>query len=55
MLILVFLITLLVHLYSTEYMKDDPSFIKFMTYLSLFSFYMMVLVSAGNMLILFLG
>jgi len=55
MAILVFIITLLVHIYSAEYMSNDPSFIKFMSYISLFSFFMLLLVTSGNFVVLFLG
>jgi NADH:ubiquinone oxidoreductase subunit 5 (subunit L)/multisubunit Na+/H+ antiporter MnhA subunit len=55
MLLVVSFISLLVHLYSLEYMKYDPHLIRFMTYLSLFTFFMFVLVTSGNFVQLFLG
>jgi NADH:ubiquinone oxidoreductase subunit 5 (subunit L)/multisubunit Na+/H+ antiporter MnhA subunit len=55
MLILVTSISALVHLYSTEYMAQDPHITRFMSYLSLFTFFMLVLVTANNLLQLFIG
>jgi proton-translocating NADH-quinone oxidoreductase chain L len=48
-------ISLLVHIYSLEYMGGDPHKIRFIAYLTLFTFFMMVLVSADNFLQMFLG
>jgi proton-translocating NADH-quinone oxidoreductase chain L len=48
-------VSFLVHLYSTEYMHGDPHQTRFMAYLSLFTFFMLVLVSAGNLVQTFLG
>ena len=45
----------LVHLYSTEYMSHDPHLPRFMSYLSLFTFFMMVLVTGDNFIQMFLG
>lgn len=55
MLILVTTISALVHLYSTEYMSEDPHVTRFMSYLSLFTFFMLILVTANNLLQLFIG
>jgi NADH:ubiquinone oxidoreductase subunit 5 (subunit L)/multisubunit Na+/H+ antiporter MnhA subunit len=44
-----------VHFYSINYMKEDPSLIRFMSYLSLFTFFMFILVSGDNFIQLFLG
>lgn len=55
MLLLVIFISLLVHIYSIEYMCYDPHIIRFVGYLSLFTFFMIVLVTAGNFVQLFLG
>jgi len=55
MLIVVTFISSLVHLYSTEYMKEDPHLYRFMSYLSLFTFFMLILVTANNFLQLFVG
>jgi len=48
-------ISCLVHLYSTEYMSHDPHLPRFMSYLSLFTFFMLILVSADNFLQMFVG
>lgn len=56
--IMVFTITLisaLVHLYSNVYMKNDPHSNRFFGYLSLFTFFMIVLVTGGNLIILYIG
>ncbi len=45
----------LIHVYSIGYMKDDPGYFRFFTYLSLFLGSMLVLVLAGNFLLLFVG
>lgn len=55
MLIVVLFISFLVHLYSISYMWDDPHFIRFMSYLSLFTVFMLVLVTSDNFLQMFLG
>lgn len=55
MLFIVSLISVLVHLYSLEYMETDPHFIRFMSYLTLFTFFMILLVTADNFIQLFLG
>ena len=48
-------ISCLVHLYSTEYMSHDPHLPRFMSYLSLFTFFMLVLVTADNFIQMFVG
>ena len=55
MLVIVTFISFLVHLYSYEYMKFDPHLIRFMSYLSLFTLFMLVLVTADNFLQMFVG
>ena len=55
MLVVVTFISTLVHLYSTEYMKTDPHLFRFMSYLSLFTFFMLILVTSNNLLQLFVG
>lgn len=45
----------LVFLYSIGYMRGDPGFNRFFTYLSLFVFAMLILVLADNLLLLFVG
>jgi len=44
-----------VHYYSIGYMKEDPAIIRFLSYLSLFTFFMFILVTADNFIQLFLG
>ena len=55
MLLVVCFISFIVHLYSIDYMKYDPSFIRFMSLLSLFTFCMLLLVSSDNFLQMFIG
>lgn len=55
MLVIVTFISSLVHLYSTEYMENDPHLPRFMSYLSLFTFFMLILITANNFLQMFVG
>ena len=55
MLIVITSISSLVHLYSIEYMAHDPHLPRFMSYLSLFTFCMLMLVTANNFLQMFFG
>ena len=55
MLIVVTFISTLVHLYSIEYMRHDPHLQRFMSYLSLFTFFMLILITANNFLQMFVG
>lgn len=55
MLAMVSIISTLVHMYSFSYMKTDPHFNRFISYLSLFTFFMFILVTASNFVQLFLG
>lgn len=48
-------VSALVHLYSTEYMFSDPHLPRFMSYLSLFTFFMLILVTADNFVQMFVG
>ena len=45
----------LIHIYSTSYMHDDENYHKFFSYLNLFVFFMMVLVTGSNLLMMFIG
>jgi NADH-quinone oxidoreductase subunit L len=45
----------LIHVYSTGYMAEDPSFRRFFLYLNLFMFAMLTLVLADNFLLMFVG
>jgi len=53
MLLVVTGVGFLIHLYSVGYMHDDPSFARFFTYLNLFVFSMVMLVLAGDFLLLY--
>ena len=55
MLVVVTLISSLVHIYSIGYMSQDPHKPRFMAYLSLFTFAMLVLVTSDNFIQLFFG
>ena len=55
MLVVVTLVSALVHIYSIGYMSHDPHKPRFMAYLSLFTFSMLVLVVSDNFLQLFFG
>jgi proton-translocating NADH-quinone oxidoreductase chain L len=55
MLIVVTSISSLVHLYSISYMEADPHLPRFMSYLSIFTFFMLMLVTADNFLQMFFG
>ncbi len=48
-------VSMLIHLYSIEYMRGDPDYPKFFVYLNLFVFFMLVLVLANNLLVTFVG
>ena len=55
MLIPVLIVSSLVHLYSIGYMSHDPHNQRFFSYLSLFTFMMIILVTANNFLLMFVG
>nr|QDA21741.1 NADH dehydrogenase subunit 5 [Proschkinia sp. SZCZR1824] len=55
MCVIVTFISFLVHLYSTDYMSHDPHISRFMSYLSLFTFFMLILVTADNFVQMFVG
>lgn len=55
MFVVVTTVSSVVHLYSCAYMYTDPFLSRFMSYLSLFTFFMLLLVSSGNLLVLFFG
>ena len=55
MLIVVTGVSSMVHVYSIGYMAEDPSIPRFMSYLSLFTFFMLMLVTADNLVQLFFG
>jgi len=55
MLVVVNTVSALVHIYSIGYMHDDPHRARFFAYLSLFTFAMLMLVTAENLLQMFFG
>ena len=55
MMFVVGFISFLIHVYSVGYMSHDPSIPRFMAYLSLFTFFMLMLVTADNLIQLFFG
>ena len=55
MLIVITSVSALVHIYSTGYMSEDPHIPRFMSYLSLFTFLMIVSVTSDNYVQLFIG
>nr|YP_010394436.1 NADH dehydrogenase subunit 5 [Phytophthora multivora]DAZ88444.1 TPA_asm: NADH dehydrogenase subunit 5 [Phytophthora multivora]DAZ88877.1 TPA_asm: NADH dehydrogenase subunit 5 [Phytophthora multivora] len=55
MLVVVTSISTLVHLYSSQYMANDPHLSRFMSYLSLFTFFMIILVTGDNFIQMFVG
>ena len=55
MLIPVLYISSLIHIFSTDYMSNDPHNQRFFSYLSLFTFFMLFLVSGANYLVMFVG
>src|ERR1700731_3554924 len=55
MLVVVTTVSSLVHVYSIGYMDEDPSRPRFFSYLSLFTFAMLMLVTADNLVQLFFG
>jgi NADH-ubiquinone oxidoreductase chain 5 len=55
MFVLVLTVSLIVHLYSIAYMGEDPGVMRFFTYLSFFTAFMLILVSADNLVLLFVG
>ena len=48
-------VSLVVHLYSASYMLDDPHICRFLAYLSLFTFFMLLVVFSNNVVQFFLG
>jgi NADH-quinone oxidoreductase subunit L len=55
MMLVVAFVSLMVHIYTIGYMADDPGYQRFFSYISLFTFFMLMLVSANNFLQLFFG
>nr|YP_009557773.1 NADH dehydrogenase subunit 5 [Paravannella minima]QBC73412.1 NADH dehydrogenase subunit 5 [Paravannella minima] len=55
MLIVVNTVSLCVHMYSSGYMEEDPNLSRFMSYLSLFTFFMLILITSNNFVQMFVG
>jgi len=55
MLIPVLFISTVVHIFSIDYMSSDPHNQRFFSYLSLFTFFMLILVTGSNYLLMFVG
>jgi len=55
MMVVVTFVSLMVHVYTIGYMADDPGYQRFFSYISLFTFSMLMLVMADNFLQLFFG
>src|SRR5215471_11745179 len=55
MMLVVAFVSLMVHVYTIGYMADDPGYQRFFSYISLFTFSMLMLVMANNFLQLFFG
>ena len=55
MCVVITVISFLVHIFSVDYMRSDPYKVKFFSFISLFTFFMLVLVCSNNFLVLFLG
>ena len=55
MMVVVTAVSLMVHIYTIGYMKDDPGYQRFFSYISLFTFSMLMLVMANNFMQLFFG
>ena len=55
MMLVVTFISLMVHIYTVGYMSEDPGYSRFFSYISLFTFSMLMLVMANNFMQLFFG
>ena len=55
MMVVVSFVSLMVHIYTVGYMADDPGYQRFFSYISLFTFSMLMLVMSNNFLQLFFG
>jgi len=55
MMAVVTFVSLMVHIYTIGYMHDDPGYTRFFSYISLFTFAMLMLVMSNNLLQLFFG
>jgi NADH-quinone oxidoreductase subunit L len=55
MMVVVTFVSLMVHVYTIGYMHEDPGYTRFFSYISLFTFSMLMLVMSNNLLQLFFG
>ena len=55
MMVVVTFVSLMVHIYTIGYMRDDPGYQRFFSYIALFTFAMLMLVMSNNFLQLFFG
>ena len=55
MMVVVTFVSLMVHVYTIGYMHDDDGYIRFFSYISLFTFSMLILVMSNNFMQLFFG
>ena len=55
MMVVVTFVSLMVHVYTIGYMHDDPGYTRFFSYISLFTFSMLMLVMSNNLMQLFFG
>ena len=55
MMCVVTFVSLMVHVYTIGYMRDDPGYQRFFSYIACFTFFMLMLVMANNFLQLFFG
>lgn len=55
MMVVVTFVSLMVHIYTIAYMAEDPGYSRFFSYISLFTFSMLMLVMANNFMQLFFG
>jgi NADH-quinone oxidoreductase subunit L len=55
MMLVVTFVSLMVHIYTIGYMKEDTGYVRFFSYISLFTFSMLMLVMANNFMQLFFG
>ncbi len=55
MMVVVTFVSLMVHIYTVGYMREDPGYSRFFSYISLFTFAMLMLVMSNNFMQLFFG
>ncbi|MGZ8257880.1 MAG: proton-conducting transporter transmembrane domain-containing protein, partial [Methylotenera sp.] len=55
MMVVVTFVSLMVHIYTVGYMREDPGYARFFSYISLFTFSMLMLVMSNNFMQLFFG